>query len=316
MLGSGVEMTGVTARVLAWALFCVVVASTTDANSEPSITDERFVAVGAPNIRLSTSYRFVHLSEGRAISRDQSVVRTATVAEVDSHDLGADLIAAIPVTGIFGLRFAARGGYEFGRNRIDNAGIDDDFENGLYGGAAELFIRNPSVGMLALGGEYDRIEPINGSTIDQFGGRVGLAAYFPDFGLGPVDWILIAEYRKSDDSNSTRGTIQVDGHGFGVSGVAGWYMTPRSVFEAGGTWFRSEGGDVDTEDRLGVARIRLLFAAPVVSTEFSLGASIGESEFELDSFAPDDRFAYAISFGIQFRHVPGKNLIEIRRNFD
>lgn len=300
-------------RISGWALLWLAFCPPLAIAEEPSA--ERRPAVAAPNVRMNVAYDFSHVDDARVTFVSPTEAQTLLVGETGIHSATGEIVATLPVFRALGFRAALRGGYGLGRSEIDSAGIEDDFEVGAYGASSALFLRDPSLGSVSAGAAFDRVENGDGSNEDRIGGVGSITAYFPDLGAGPVDWGLGFRYEHASLS-SAGPDLEDEGDSYAVGGSAGWYVSSRSLVELGGFWVRQEAGSLVNEDRMATMGLRWLVPIEIVSTEIGLTGTVGESEFKLAPFTPDDRLKYSIKVGIQIRQIRGKTLVELRRGYD
>ncbi len=182
------------------------------------------------------------------------------------------------------------------------------------GTGAEIFLRNPEVGSFSVGGGFDRHSAEGTLAAREYSGSAAASIFFPDFGSGPVDWVVRFEFAHRDVSG-TSGTADFDADRFHVTGSAGWYLTDDVQLVIGGEWERAE-EEFSSEDlRAGFARVRWRIPAPI-SMEFNLGGAVGINEFKQPPFRGDHRFTYGVTAGLVLRFRSGATLIESVRRFD
>ena len=93
------------------------------------------------------------------------------------------------------------------------------------------------------------------------------------------------------------------------------YLTENFQVALGGRWSRAESGIVREEDSEGLLGFRWMLSLPI-STELSLGGSVGKSEYKESRFRPDDRLIYGASMGLTFRFRSAPTLLESVRAYD
>ena len=269
-------------------------------------------AVGAANLRFMAGYAFSHFDDAKSTFRPTpSTTATLRIEDADRHATSLEIVGTIPVMKRVGLRGRVRGGYQNRTPDVDLFGVGSTSATlGSYGAAVDLFIRDPGLGALTIGGSFDRLDGEKNFESNNSGARAETSIFFPDFGSGPVDWTLRFDYSHQDVDGQSDAT-----HSYRVAAEAGWYLTQNSKLVLGGRWSRIENEFFDEEDAEGFMKIRWLLPTPI-PMEFSLGGSAGVSEYEESPYPKTDRLIYGgvAEWVIRFRS--GSSLIEMVRGYD
>lgn len=267
--------------------------------------------VAAPSLRVGINADYFKLDETETY--DGAGPNTLSIPSHEGQRTRADIIGTLPITHALGARFQLRGSIGHAKRSLDGLTRGNN-ELSKVGAGAELFLRNPAVGSIAVGGGYDRVARDGPIDADEFHGNTTAQIYFPDLGMGAVDWTFRFDFTHRQVSGVT-GSADVDADDYRASAHAGWYASPNVQIVIGVEWERSEyefSSEVDTE---GIAMVRWWLPLPV-PVELRFGGSIGVSEYKQPPFRADKRAIYGATAGLVFRFGSGETLIDSVRRYD
>ncbi len=273
---------------------------------------ERRRAVGAANLRVDLGYEFLHVDETETSSFGAST-NTLRIPDLDGHAGRVAIVGTFPLTFSTGVRGRVHARHGDSQRSVDGLERGNN-EATAYGAGLELFVRDPALFALTAGGAYERQDGEGSVSADAYSGSAELALFFPDLGLGPLDWVVRFDFTHRQVSGVS-GPSDLDADRYRVTGSAGWYWTDDFQFVLGGRWDRAEEEFLNEEDREGFAQIRWRIPGPV-SVELSLLGSAGVSEYKQPPFEPDHRLAYGAEAGLTFRFRSGRTLLESIRGYD
>ena len=272
-------------------------------------------AVAAPNIRFGIHYDF--LRQDKTDTFAALTTSSLTLSEHEGHSTSAEIVGTVPIVGPLGARAMIRGaighqqrsldGLERGNNEISKLGV-----------GAQLFLRDPKVGSITVGGGWDRLARDGPIDAEEFKGDAAFSIFYPDLGMGPVDWTLSFEFAHRQVSD-VPGTADVDADRYVVTGQAGWYASDDVQIALGARWERAEEEFSSAEDTEGFVQVRwwLARSLPVeLPIELTFGGSVGVSEYKLSPFRADNRMVYGANVGLVFRFGSGETLLDAVRRFD
>lgn len=269
-------------------------------------------AVLAPNLRVSARYAYSHADKARSTFRSNPT--TTSVLEIEEADFNAatlEITATIPVTHRFGVRGSVRGGFTDREQDVDRFGLGHGRDSvSSYGVEADLFVRDPDRGSVAIGSSFNRLDAESGSDANEFGASAGASIFFPDLGSGHLDWTFRFDYAHQEVADQDDPT-----QSYTATAGAGWYLTENSQLMLGGRWSRIENDFVSEEDLEGFLKVRWLLPTPV-PMELSLGGSAGVSDYKEAPFPNEDRLIYGASAGLTIRFRSGPTLIDMIRGYD
>jgi hypothetical protein len=269
-------------------------------------------AVASPNIRFEVDYSFFEIG-----STDTFDAQGATTLSIDSHDGHsgrAALTAVFPIWGPLGGRAQVRGAYGHRLHSLDGLERGNN-EVSASGAGVELFLRNPERYALAIGGGWDRLAQDGPADANEFGGHATARAFFPDLGLGPVDWILHFDFTHRQ-VDGLPGSTDYDADRYVVRVQSGWYASDNVQLLFGVEWGRFEEEFSSEEGLEGIFEARWLLPVPIVPVELRAGGFAGVSEFKRPPFRGDRRLIYGARVGLVLRYGAGKTLIENQRRYD
>jgi hypothetical protein len=282
----------------------------------PSVAAARPVAVAAPNLRLGVAYDYGHVDDTSTVFVGPVSTTTLELEDVDGHSVSGQLVGTVPLFAFTGLRATVRGGRLEARRSLDalEPGASD---LDAYGALGELLLRDPRLGAFAVGGGFDRLEGEGGVTADQLTGSADLQIFFPDLGLGAVDWFSRFEFRHREVSGDGQ-AFDVDADVYHVTGGARWFAAPDVALVFAGTWQRVEEEFSSEDDQTGSLMVHGRLPLPLgpVSIELFAGASAGVSEYKESPFRGDRRLVYGARAGLTLRLFSGRSLIESMRQYD
>ncbi len=299
----------------------VVVFSATSASADTVFVDDldsdgRRPAVAAANVRVATDYSYFHRARTRE-SFDPTPSTTATLRAggADFHAARAEVAATVPLAHSLGLRGRARGSYNIGRRDLELFGANtDDLDSASYGVAGEIFLRDPALGTIMMGSSYDRVDREDGIDSHEIGATAGAAIFFPDLGVGAVDWFVRFDFIHRDTSSPVANTA-LGSDLYKVAGGAGWYLTDASKLVLGARWVWADHESVAEQDIEGFMDFHWLIEAPI-PVELVIGGSVGVSEYKEEPFPSTDRLIYGGKVGLVFRFRSGATLLDMAREYD
>ena len=311
---------GAVAFVLGWAvgLLAAIAApapAAADAHSDPAIPGNR-AAVAAPNLRVGVAYDYDHVDDTSTTVTGPSSVATLELDDVDSHAVAGELVGTVPLIAFTGLRTTVRGGSHDARRSLD-ALEPGSTEITSYGVLGELFARDPQLGSFAAGAGFDRLEGEDGLAANQVTGSVEAQFFFPDLGLGPIDWFGRFAFRHREVEGDGQ-DFDVDADVYHVVGGARWYASPDVAVEFTGRWQRVEEEFLSEDDQTGSLGFRWRLPLPIrpVSLELFAAASAGTSEYKESPYRGDSRLVYGARAGLTFRLFSGETLVDCLRHYD
>ena len=286
-----------------------------DSHSDPAIPGNR-AAVAAPNLRVGVAYDYGHVDDTSTTFVGPSSTSTLELQDVDSHAVAGELVGTVPLIGFTGLRTTVRGGFHDARRSLD-ALEPGSSEITSYGVLGELFARDPQVGSFAVGAGFDRLEGDGGLAANQVTGSVDAQAFFPDFGLGPLDWFGRFEFRHREVEGDGQ-VFDVDADVYHVIAGARWYASPDLAVVFSGSWQRVEEEFLAEADSTGSLGFRWRLPLPVrpVSLELFAAASAGLSEYKESPYRGDNRLLYGARAGLTIRLFSGETLVDCLRHYD
>lgn len=276
---------------------------------------ERAPAVAAPNVRIGAHWGWFHQDEIDTYAASPS--STLRIDEHSGHLGRLEIVGVLPVYGPLGLRVGLRGRYGE-RTRSLNGLERGNTEISDYGARASLLLRDPARGELSMGGGWARLARDGPKRAVEYSGHAGLAVFFPDLGLGPIDWRLGFEFTHREVSGIV-GPTDFDGDRYAVSGESGWYANDDLQIVLGGRWHRSDDEFSREDDTEGFVQMRWWLRNSLpwrVPVELTLGASGGISEFRQVRFREDRRPVWRVNAGLVFRFGSGASLIDVVRRYD
>ena len=286
-----------------------------DSHSDPVIPGDR-AAVAAPNLRVGVAYDYGHVDDTSTTFVGPSSVSTLDLDHVDTHAVAAELVGTVPLIAFTGLRTTVRGGFHDARRSLDALEPGSSQINS-YGALGELFVRDPQVGSFAVGAGFDRLEGAGGVAANQVTGSVDAQAFFPDFGLGPLDWFGRFEFRHREVEGDGQ-VFDVDADVYHVIAGARWYASPDVAVVFSGSWQRVEEEFLAEADSTGSLGFRWRLPLPVrpVSLELFAAASAGLSEYKESPYRGDNRLVYGARAGLTIRLFSGETLVDCLRHYD
>lgn len=268
--------------------------------------------VAAPNVRFEIHYDYLEQE-----STDTFEAGGPSTLAIDSHDGHASrsaLTGVFPVWGPVGVRAQLRGAYGHRQRSLDGLSRGNN-EISTSGAGLELFVRDPERGAFTVGGGWDRLAREGTIGAEEFGGHATAEIFFPDLGLGPVDWTLHFGFTHRD-VDGVAGTADVDADQYLIRASSGWYASENVQIRMGIQWDRAEEEFSTEEDTEGVFEVRWFLPVPIVPIELRAGGSAGVSEYKRPPFRADKRPVYGASVGLVFRFGAGDSLIETQRRYD
>ena len=269
-------------------------------------------AVAAPNVRFEIAYDF--LGQDATDLFDASGPTSLSIDDHEGHASRAALTGTFPIWGPVGARAQLRGAYGHRQRSLDGLSRGNN-EITTTGATVELLLRDPNRGALAIGGDYDRLARKGPIDAEEFGGHATAQLFFPDLGMGPVDWTLHFGFTHRQ-VDGVGGTADVDADRYLIRAQSGWYASENVQILMGLQWDRAEEEFSSEEDLEGVFEARWFLPVPIVPIELRAGASVGVSEYKRPPFRADKRTVYGATVGLVFRFGAGQSLIETQRRFD
>ncbi len=268
--------------------------------------------VAAPNVRFEIHYDY--LEQDSTDTFEASGPSTLSIDSHDGHASRAALTGVFPIWGPAGVRAQLRGAYGHRQRSLDGLARGNN-EISTSGAGLELFVRDPERGAFTVGGGYDRLAREGPIDAEEFGGHATAQVFFPDLGIGPVDWNFhfAFTHREVDD---VPGTADVDADVYLIRALSGWYASENVQILMGLQWNRAEEEFSSEEDLEGLFEARWFVPVPVVPVELRVGGSAGVSEYKRPPFRADKRPVYGVSVGLVFRFGAGESLIETQRRYD
>lgn len=274
-------------------------------------------AVAAPNLRFGIHYDFLHqdkidLSEISATSMD-----FFEISEHEGHSARAEIVGTLPIVGPLGARAMIRGAIGHQQRSLDGLERGNN-EISALGVGAQLFLRDPKMGSVTVGGGWDRLSRDGPIDAEEFKGDASFSIFYPDLGLGPVDWKFSFEFGHRQVSG-VPGTTDIDADRYIVTGQAGWYASDDVQIALGARWERAEEEFSTEVDTKGFVQVRWWLARwlPVeLPIELTFGGSVGVSEYKRSPFRTDDQMVYGANVGLVFRFRSGQTLLDAVRRFD
>lgn len=286
-----------------------------DSHSDPAIPGNR-AAVAAPNLRDGVAYDYGHVDDTSTTILGPSSVTSLDLDHVDTHAVAAELVGTVPLIAFTGLRTTVRGGFHDARRSLDALEPGSSQINS-YGVLGELFVRDPQVGSFAVGAGFDRLEGDGGVAANQVTGSVDAQVFFPDFGLGPLDWFGRFEFRHRELEGDGQ-PFDVDADVYHVKAGARWYASPDVAVVFSGSWQRVEEEFLSEDDATGSLGFRWRLPLPIrpISLELFGSASAGLSEYKESPYRGDDRLVYGARAGLTIRLFSGETLVDCLRHYD
>lgn len=276
----------------------------------------RPVAVAAPNLQLGFAYDYGQVDETSTVFVGPVSTTTLELEDVDGHSFSGRLVGTVPLVAFTGLRATVRGGRSEARRSLDalEPGASDI---DAYGALVELLFRDPRLGSFAVGGGFDRLEGEGGVTADQLTGSADLQIFFPDLGLGPLDWFARFEFRHRELAGDGQ-PFDVDADVYDVVGGARWFASPDVALVLAGHWQRVEEEFSSEDDATGSLMVHGRLPLPLgpISVELFAGGSAGVSEYKQSPFRGDRRLVYGARAGMTLRLFSGRTLLESMRQYD
>ena len=268
--------------------------------------------VPAPNVRFEIFYDY--LEQDSTDTYNGAGPSTLSIDEHDGHGSRSALTGVFPVWGPIGARAQLRGAYGHRQRSLDGLARGNN-EISASGAGLELFVRNPERGALSAGGGWDRLARDGPIDAEEYRGHVTAQVFFPDLGLGPVDWNLHFGFthREVDD---VPGTADVDADRYLVRAQSGWYASENVQILLGVQWDRAEEEFSSEEDTEAIFEARWFVPVPVIPVELRVGGSAGVSEYKRPPFRADRRPVYGASVGLVFRYGAGETLLDTQRRYD
>ena len=276
----------------------------------------RTVAVAAPNLQVGFAYDYGHVDDTSTIFVGPVSTSTLELEDVDGHSFSGRLVGTVPLVGFTGLRATVRGGRVETRRSLD-ALVPGASDIDAYGALVEFLLRDPQLGAFAVGVGFDRLEGEGGVTADQLTGSADLQIFFPDLGLGPVDWFARFEFRHRELAGDGQ-PFDVDADVYDVVGGARWFASPDLAVVLAGRWQRVEEEFSAEDDATGSLTVhgRLPLPPGPISVEVFAGGTAGISEYKESPFRGDRRFVYGARAGVTLRLFSGRTLVESMRQYD
>lgn len=273
-------------------------------------------AVAAANLRVGVAYDYDHVDDTSTTFVGPSSTTTLELEDIDSHAVAGELVGTVPLIAFTGLRTTVRGGFHDARRSLD-ALEPGSSQISSYGALAELFARDPSLGSFAVGTGFDRLEGDGGLAANQLTGSVDAQIYFPDLGLGPLDWFSRFEFRHREVEGDGQ-VFDVDTDVYHVVAGARWYASPDVAVVLTGSWQRVEEEFLAEDDQTGSLglRWRLPLAIRRASLEVFAAASAGMSEYKESPYRGDHRLVYGARAGLTIRLFSGETLVDSIRRYD
>lgn len=268
--------------------------------------------VAAPNVRFEIHYDYFEQASTDTFNADGP--STLSIDSHDGHAARAALTGVFPIWGPAGVRAQLRGGYGHRQRSLDGLARGNN-EISASGATLELFVRDPKRGALTIGGDWDRLARDGPTEAQEFGGHGTAQIFFPDLGIGPVDWNLHFTFTHRE-VDGVAGTADVDADRYLILGQAGWYASDDVQVVMGVQWERNEEEFSSEEDLEGIFEARWFLPIPVVPVELRAGGSVGVSEYKRSSFRADQRLVYGATVGLVFRFGAGETLIDTQRRYD
>lgn len=275
--------------------------------SEPAAEPLRGGVV-APNLRFGLHYDYL---------RQEKTASPISIGHHEGHRTRAELVGAVPVFGPVGFRAWLHGSIGHAQRSLDGRGRGNN-ELSILGTGGEVLVRDARVGEIALGGGWDRVARDGPIDANAYHGRAAVSIFYPDLGMGPIDWRVDLRFTHRDVSG-TGGPVDVDSDRWVVSGHAAWYANPNCRIAFGGRWDRGEYEFATETDAEGFVQVRLwlprraTFGVPV---ELAFGGSGGRSTYKQPGFPEDDRAVWGANAGLVFRFGSGATLLEAIRAYD
>ncbi len=269
-------------------------------------------AVAAPNVRFEIYYDYLEQDATNTFSA--SGPSTLSIDSHDGHASRAALTGVLPIWGPLGARAQLRSAYGHRQGSLDglSRGNNEIFDSGA---TLELFVRDPERGALTVGGDYDRLSREGPIDAEDFGGHATAQLFFPDMGIGPVDWIFHFGFTHREVEGAS-GTADIDADRYLIRAQSGWYATENVQVLFGLRWDRAEEEFSSEEDLEGIFEARWFLPVPVVPIELRAGGSVGVSEYKRPPFRADKRPVYGATVGLVFRFGAGESLIDTQRRYD
>ncbi|MEZ7981285.1 MAG: hypothetical protein QMC74_16510, partial [Myxococcota bacterium] len=111
-------------------------------------------AVAAPNIRFGIHYDF--LRQDKTDTFAALTTSSLTIPEHEGHSTSAEIVGTLPIVGPLGARAMIRGAIGHQRRSLDGLERGNN-EISTLGVGAQLFLRDPKVGSITVGGGWDRL---------------------------------------------------------------------------------------------------------------------------------------------------------------
>ncbi len=271
--------------------------------------------VAAPNVRLGIHYDYLRQEKTETYSA--LTASTLSIGHHEGHAARAELVGVLPVVGPLGVRAWVRGSIGHSQRSLDGLERGNN-ELSVLGAGGAVLVRNPEVGEITIGGGWDRIARDGPIDANAYEGNTALSAFFPDLGMGPVDWRLDLRFVHRKTSGIPC-PVDYDADRYTVSGEAGWYASPDLRIALGGRWDRAEEEFSSETDSEGFVQVRWwlprewTFSLPI---ELAFGASGGVSEYEQAPFRTDRRPIWRTNAGLVFRYGTGATLLDAVRRYD
>ncbi len=280
----------------------------------PTLAQEidRKPAVDGVNASLFGGYGYAERA-GATLDAGGSTVYLPSV------EIGGPVVAGrltFPIGERFGGRVLASGelrGADEGATPVSPA---DDSYGYLVRAGFDLFTRDPDAGFFRLGYRFRYGDPALDGANDEVthGVSLGLGAYIPDQGLGPIDWQTSFDYAYAS-FEGTGFTDDVNEY----SGVAssGWYWTEQLQFTAGFLWLLEDHSAAPFERTLsGSAELEWLL--PFFTRQRYVAAHVGGSggRTRSDFSAPlsaTTRNVWSIGGGLSFVFPGADSLVQLKR---
>jgi hypothetical protein len=185
-------------------------------------------AVEKVNGEVGALYNYGKSKQGKT-SVGASVI---TLPSASAHEPVVYARLTVPLGDHFGARLTALGAFQ----RSKQAG--EKGKSYAVSGGADLFWRNPSLGYTNAGYNYTWIDLPDGLKVTSHGGDVSAGIFFPEMGIGDLDWAATFEYARNRYTGPGISHISFDT--YAVRTGPNWYLTETFLASPSFTWSRTE----------------------------------------------------------------------------
>lgn len=210
-------------------------------------------AVERVNGEVSFSYVYSSLEQ----ARERAGAGVLTLFSISSHEPELSARLTLPVGDYLGVRLAASA--SFVDVEVDD-GADSDLAGGADGGA-ELFLRDPDIGYLEAGYRFSWFDFAFGGQSRSHAATAGAGIFFPDLGVGPLDWVAGFAYARERQEVPGFSSTTFDVYSVAVG--PRWHLSDTLLASSAFSWRRVEQSQAEISRELaGSMQLDWLLGAP------------------------------------------------------